>query len=78
MDVRIGVLHTPKEIDIELPADADRVAIRASIDAALASSDGVLWLTDRSGRDIGVPSAKIAYIELGRSESERRIGFSAG
>lgn len=78
MDVRIGVLHTPKEIDIELPADADRVVIRASIDAALASSDGVLWLTDRSGRDIGVPSAKIAYIELGRSESERRIGFSAG
>ena len=78
MDVRIGVLHTPKEIDIELPADADRGAVRASIDAALASADGVLWLTDRSGRDIGVPSARIAYIELGRSDSERRIGFSAG
>ena len=78
MDIRIGVLHTPKEIDIELPADADRAEVRASIDAALASADGGLWLTDRLGRDIAVPSSKIAYIELGRSDSERRIGFSAG
>ena len=29
-------------------------------------------------RDIAVPSAKIAYIELGTSDSERRIGFGAG
>ena len=78
MDIRIGVLHTPKEIDFELPAGVDRAEIRALIDAALASSDGVLWLTDRLGRDIAVPSAKIAYIELGSSDGERRIGFSAG
>jgi hypothetical protein len=52
--------------------------VRATIDAALADVTSVLWLTDRHGRDIAVPSAKIAYIELGTSDSERRIGFGAG
>lgn len=78
MDVRIGVIHTVKEIDIELPGDADRAAIRDSIDKALADDDNTLWLTDRHGRDIAVPSSKIAYVELGSPDSERRIGFGAG
>lgn len=78
MDVRIGVIHTAKEIDIELPSDADRAEIRASIEKALSDDDGTLWLTDRHGREIAVPAARIAYIELGSPDSERRIGFGAG
>lgn len=77
MDVRIGVLHTPKEIDIELPSGADRSEVRARIDAALADASAVLWLTDRHGRDIAVPAARIAYVELGSADGERRIGFGA-
>lgn len=77
MDVRIGVQHTPKEIEIELAAGADRDEVRARIDAALAEATGVLWLTDRNGRDVAVPSARIAYVELGTPDSERRIGFGA-
>lgn len=77
MDVRIGVIQTAKEIEIELANDTDRAAVRASIDAALSDDDNVLWLTDRHGRDVAIPSSKIAYIELGRSDSERRIGFGA-
>jgi hypothetical protein len=78
VDVRIGVIHTVKEIDVELPGDADRDSIRAAIDKALADDDNTLWLTDRHGREIAVPSAKIAYVELGSPDSERRIGFGAG
>ena len=78
MDVRIGVIHTPKEIDVELPSDADRAAIRTSIEKAMGDGDAVLWLTDRHGRDIGVPGATIAYVEIGSPDSERRIGFGAG
>ena len=78
MDVRIGVIETPKEIDVELAADADRHQIRSSIEHALADDDRVLWLTDRNGREVCVPSAKIAYVELGSPDSERRIGFGAG
>ena len=77
MDVRIGVLHTPKEIEIELPAGTDRAQVRSAIDAALADANSVLWLTDRHARDIAVPAAKIAYIEVGSPDGERRIGFGA-
>ena len=77
MDVRIGVIHTVKEIDIELPGDADRDEIRTSIDTALSDETATLWLTDRHGREIAVPAARIAYVELGSPDSERRIGFGA-
>lgn len=76
MDVRIGVLHTPKEIEVEL-ADASSVdSVTAHIEAAL-SGDGVLWLTDRRGRKIGVPSSRVAYVELDTASDERRVGFGA-
>ena len=78
MDVRIGVQQTPKEIEIEMSSNVDRAEVRATIDAALADVTRALWLTNPHGRGIAAPSAKIAYIELGTSDSERRIGFGAG
>jgi hypothetical protein len=35
----------------------------------------VLWLTDRKGRRVGVPAARIAYVEFGTPASERVVGF---
>jgi hypothetical protein len=78
VDVRIGVIHTVKEIDIELPSDADRHQIRTAIEKALGDDEGALWLTDRQGREYCVPASKIAYVELGGADKERRIGFGAG
>lgn len=76
MDVRIGVTYTSKEIDVELGDDADATAVKADIEAALANDSGVLWLTDRKGRQVGVPVTKVAYVEIGAPGDERRIGFS--
>ena len=76
MDVRIGVTYTAKEIDVELDDDIDREKLRSDIEAALANEAGVLWLTDRRGRHVGVPSAKVAFVEIGSPE-ERRIGFGS-
>ena len=75
MDVRIGVTQAPREINIELPEDADRGELRARVEAALAGASDVLWITDKRGKDVAIPSAKIAYIELGSADSDRRIGF---
>ena len=77
MDVRIGVSQHPRELDVELGDDTDREALKQRISDALADDQSVLWLTDRRGRDIAVPAAKIAYVEIGTSELERRIGFGA-
>jgi hypothetical protein len=78
VDVRIGVLHTMKEIEVELPSDADPAQVRATVDEALADDDRVLWFTDRHGRQMGVPAERIAWIEIGSAESKSRIGFGAG
>jgi hypothetical protein len=74
VDVRIGLTQTPKELEVQLGDDADADALRAQVDAALAGGS-TLWLTDRKGRQVGVPSAKLAYVEIGSPEDGRRIGF---
>ncbi|CAN5629178.1 hypothetical protein BH24ACT4_BH24ACT4_18600 [soil metagenome] len=75
MDVRIGVTYTAKELEVELPDDADGDAVKADVEAAL-SSGGVLWLNDRQGRNAGVPADKIAYVDMGAEAGDRRIGFA--
>ncbi len=75
VDVRIGVTQAPRELNIELPDDTDRDDLKSKVEAALAGATDVLWVTDKRGKDVGVPSAKIAYIELGSSDGDRRIGF---
>ena len=75
MDVRIGVLHTPKEILVELGDSVDRAELKAKITGALAEEADVLWLTDKKGRDGAVPVSKVAYIELSSATADRPIGF---
>jgi hypothetical protein len=74
VEVRIGVTYTPKEIELELGDDADRDELVKRVETAL-SGDGVLWITDRRGRQVGVPAAKVAYVEISSSHEERRVGF---
>ena len=74
MDVRIGVTQAPRELTIEVPDDERDDTVK-QIEVALSGAVDVLWLTDKRGRRIGIPSAKIAYIELGTNDGDRRIGF---
>lgn len=74
MDVRIGVTQAPRELTLEV-LESDRDEIVSSVEAALSGAIDVLWITDKRGRRLAVPSAKIAYIELGAVDGDRRIGF---
>jgi hypothetical protein len=78
MDVRIGVTYSPKEIVVELADDIDRAQLKSSIEKALGDGDNILWLTDRRGRDVAVPSNKVAYVEIGAGGGPKHIGFGAG
>ncbi|HZP29442.1 MAG TPA: DUF3107 domain-containing protein [Acidimicrobiia bacterium] len=73
MDVRIGVVHTPKELAVEL--DGSESDITEAVEAALGGSVAVLWLTDAKGRKVGVPSDKIAYVEIDADGAAKRVGF---
>ena len=73
MDVKIGVVYTPKELLIEVDGSVDE--LRATIDAALGGKDPMVWLTDKKGHRIGVPADKIAYVEIGSDDAAHKVGF---
>jgi len=74
MEIRIGIVQSMRELEVELPEDTDQEKVVADVEAALAA-DQVLWLTDRKGRRVGVPASRVAYVEFAPSGSERVVGF---
>ena len=75
MIVRIGVTENARELSVELDADSDEAELRSNLETALENGKGFFWLTDRRGRHIGVPAARIAYVEIGGAGREPAIGF---
>jgi hypothetical protein len=75
MDLRIGVTQSPRELTIELADSIDRAELHTKIEAAITGAVDVLWLTDKKEREVAVAAAKIAYVEIGSPEGERKIGF---
>ena len=74
MDVRIGLTQTPKELELQLDEGTDPAVVKQQVEAAIAEHS-TFWLTDRKGRQVGVPADKLAYVEIGSPSDERRIGF---
>lgn len=74
MEVKVGIQMAPRELVVE--TDASATGIEQALADALA--DGTLFvLSDSKGKTLLIPSAKIAYVELGTIE-QRKIGFGAG
>jgi hypothetical protein len=71
VEVKIGVQNVARELVVE--TDDTNEAINAALESALAS-DGVFTLTDTKGKVTLVPTAKLAYVEIGRSVSGQ-VGF---
>lgn len=74
MELRIGIADNPQPITVNLPDDADRENIKASVEAALAGKVPVLWLTDDKGREIAVAASHVTHVEMGPPGSHP-IGF---
>ena len=68
VEVKIGVLHTPREIVLETTLTPEEV--ESTVSAALKSVD------DR-GRKVIVPANLVAYVEIAQADA-RRVGFVAG
>jgi hypothetical protein len=77
VDVRIGVTNSMREIDLDVDDSIDRSELKAHIESALGDETGVLWMADRRGREVVVPSAKVAYVEIGSPNEGRTIGFTS-
>jgi hypothetical protein len=72
MDIRIGIKDSAREIAFDSAQTAEEV--QSAVLGALET--GHLSIDDAKGRRYIVPSANIAYVEIG-SETTRKIGFVA-
>jgi hypothetical protein len=72
VEVKGGVADTARELVLNSSQSQDE--IEALVAAALKDSAGTLSLVDDKGRRYVVPSARVAYVEIGTSDS-RRVGF---
>jgi hypothetical protein len=75
MEVRIGVVYTPREIVLEMGDDAETVS--AAIETAVREQNALLWLTDAKGRRLGIPTDKLAYVEIAGADADRKVGFGS-
>ncbi len=76
MEIRIGVTYSPKEIEIDLADDITGDELVEKISASVGEEGSMLWLSDRKGRRVGIPTAKLSYVEIGAPRTERRVGFT--
>ena len=76
MEIRIGVTYSPKEIEIDLADDVSGDDLVQQISTSVGEEGTMLWLTDKKGRRVGVPTTKLAYVEIGAPRTDRRVGFS--
>lgn len=74
MDIRIGMINSGRELTFSSDETAD--AIAKKVDNALSSDGASLSLTDSKGATYIVPTAALAYVEIGTEEA-RRVGFVA-
>jgi hypothetical protein len=78
MEVIFGVQAREGSLRLQIPDD-EIAALRNKLDEAL-TGDGnkrLLWVTDKDGREYGIPSDKIAFVEFASEKTARTVGFSS-
>ena len=71
MNVRIGIADASREVELEVENPAD---LEAEIAKAFGNDTLIFWVTDTEGHRIGIPIARIAYVEI-ISEARPSVGF---
>ena len=74
MEIRIGIVNTPRELNFE--SSLSVAEVEKTVTTALVAGTAVLRLRDEKGKIYIVPTETIAFVEVG-SEESRRVGFVA-
>ena len=72
MNVRIGIAETGREVEVEVE---DRAGIVDRLEEAYANGSAILWFNDIKGNEVGIPTSRIAYVEL-VTDGKSSVGFS--
>lgn len=74
MEIKIGIQNVGREVVVDSPLSAGEA--QELVNKAL-SEGSVLSLTDTKDHTTIIPTAGIAYVEIG-SEARRKVGFMPG
>ncbi|REK17830.1 MAG: DUF3107 family protein [Actinobacteria bacterium] len=72
MKVRIGVAESNKVIELEVE---DVEAFKKKVGTEVEEG-AVLWFTDTKGREVGIPSSRLAFVEVESQEQNTSVGFA--
>jgi hypothetical protein len=72
VDIRIGILNSPRELAFESSQAAGE--IEKAVSAAIEKGAPLVTFSDDKGKRYIVPTAAIGYVEIG-TDTARRIGF---
>ena len=72
MEIRIGMVNTARELSLE--SSASTAEIETLVADAVTGKSAFLKLSDDKGKVYLVPSATIAFVEVGNDQA-RRVGF---
>ena len=76
MDVRIGLVHSIRELELELPDDTDVDALKAERGQGAGDDDAVLWLTDKKGNQVALVGRE-GHLRLHRERRRRRAASAS-
>lgn len=74
MEIRIGIINAPRELVFESSKSAKDIT--KAFASALEAKAPFVELEDDKGATFVVPTAGIAYVQVGAEET-RRVGFVA-
>lgn len=72
MEVRIGIVQSARELTFETEQGVDE--LRSAVESALTEQQALVSFTDTKGKRFLVPTASIAFVEIG-SDVGRKVGF---
>ncbi len=71
MIARIGIADTGRDIEVAVES---RDTFVGQVESAISNDNEILWFTDTKGNEVGIPTSKIAYIEIS-GEAGPSVGF---
>ena len=77
MEIRIGITQAMRELMVEIDDEKAQSKLKSAVEAALTGKTETLTVVDNKGREIVIPSAKIAYAEFGAADGSRKLGFGS-
>lgn len=75
MEIKIGVVNMHKELTCTVKDKERLEELLRELSAAISDQSSMIWFEDDSGRRVGVPADKLAYVEI-ESDRDRRVGFA--